>query len=202
MYRQFLITLAALALSAPAAMAEFILPAERVVIYPPSGELRMVSGLPMGAEAQNAFDSEFRSNTYFSAFALSKGGGWGYATTTNSLGAARAIAMAECLNSNTDCLIIAEIVPRGYRELQPGDVSLTPEVVALFNNPESVGATNTGARAMAVSADGAYALVWGYGSQAEANAAALSDCSQHLNQDLPGVPDMPCTLVPGLPGGG
>ncbi|GGL75411.1 hypothetical protein [Wenxinia marina] len=179
---------------------DFQLPAERVILYPPSGELRMLSGLRLSPEAQQAFDTEFRPTTYFSAFATSKSGGWGYATTTNSAEAARAIAMGECRSSNDDCILVAEIVPRGYREPGPGDITMTPEVAELYRNPAAAGAPDGAARAMAISADGAYALVWGLPDQAAADGAAISDCGQHLNHDLPGVEPMPCFVVPGLPG--
>ena len=106
----FALSLAGIA-AATTASAEFIGTPERVVIYPPQGELRMLSALPLSPEAQQAFDVEFAPNTYFSAFARSKSGGWGWATTTNSLSAAHAIAVGECLVSNPDCIVIAEIVP-------------------------------------------------------------------------------------------
>ena len=176
---------------------QFQLPAERVVLYPGSGELRMLSNITMSDGAQQAFDQEFRSSTYFSAFAYAKGGGWGYVTTTNSLESARAIAMGECMASNANCRVVAEIVPAGYRALQPGDVTMAPEVADLFRNPAGVGATYN--VAMAISEDGAYAMTWGYGSMAESEAQAMQDCIANMNQDQPGVPDMPCTLVPGVP---
>ena len=176
---------------------QFQLPAERVVLYPGSGELRMLSNITMSDGAQQAFDQEFRSSTYFSAFAYAKGGGWGYVTTTNSLESARAIAMGECMASNANCRVVAEIVPAGYRALQPGDVTMAPEVADLYRNPAGVGATYN--VAMAISEDGAYAMTWGYGSMAESEAQAMQDCIANMNQDQPGVPDMPCTLVPGVP---
>ena len=176
---------------------EFQLPAERVIVYPGSGELRMLTNVTMSREAQEAFDQNFRSATYFSAFAYAKGGGWGYVTTTNSLDSARSIAMGECLTSNDNCRLVAEIVPAGYRDLQPGDITMAPEVAELYRNPASVGATNN--VAMAISEDGAYAMSWGYQSLAESEAQAMQDCIANLNQDQPGVPEMPCTLLPGVP---
>ena len=180
-----------------ASTIQFQLPAERVVLYPGSGELRMLTNQRMSDGAQQAFDQEFRPATYFSAFAYAKGGGWGYVTTTNSLDSARAIAMGECLASNDNCRIIAEIVPSGYRELQPGDVTMAPEVAELYRNPAGVGATFN--VAMAISEDGAYAMSWGYQTMAESENQAMQDCIANMNQDQPGVPDMPCILLPGVP---
>ena len=176
---------------------EFSIPFQRIVLYPGSGELRMLSNQRLSDAAQQAFDQEFRPSTYFSAFAYAKGGGWGYVTTTNSLDSARAIAMGECMASNDNCRILAEIVPAGYRDLAPGDITLAPEVADLYRNPASVGATFN--VAMAISEDGAYAMSWGYETLAESEARAMQDCRSNLNQDQPGVPDMPCALVPGVP---
>ena len=176
---------------------EFQLPAERVIFYGPSGELLMLTNQRLSEAAQQVFDQEFRAATYFSAFAYAKGGGWGYVTSTNSLDSARAIAMGECLSSNDTCRIIAEIVPAGYRDLQPGDITMAPEVSDLYRDPAEVGATSN--VAMAISEDGAYAMSWGYGTLAESEAQAMQDCRSNMNQDQPGVPDMPCFLVPGVP---
>lgn len=171
---------------------DFILPVRRVVSYPPTGELHMLSMLPMLPDAQAAFDTEFASATYYSAFALSKDGGWGYSRTTNSLGAARAIAMQECLSMNAQCLIIAEIRPQGYVAPGPGDITVTPEVAGYLD--EFMG--EPGFRAFAVSADGAYASLWNVATQAEADALALSDCESYRTSHLPGLMDMPCVLLP------
>lgn len=174
--------------------------AARVVLYPSAPELRMLSALELSPDAQAAFDNDFRDASYYAAFAFSKSGGWGFATMTNSLDAARAIALGECLDVNDACRIVAEIVPPGYRPPRPGDITLSPEVAAMYRNPEAAGAPPASSRALAVSADGAYALSWGHLNQTAANEAALADCAKHVVRDLPDIPEMPCILVPGLPG--
>jgi hypothetical protein len=171
--------------------ADYILPAQRVVPYGPQGVLQTISNVRLSPEAQNAFDTDFVTASYFGAFAVSKDGGWGYSTGSNSLGAAREIAMAECLSVNSACTIHTELVPEGYVTMGPGDVTLSPETAGHYNDTS----TNTPFYAMAVSADGAYSKVWGYASQAEADAQAVSDCEQYRINDLP-LSDMPCVLLP------
>jgi hypothetical protein len=176
----------------PLHRVDYILPARRVVTYPPEGELRMLSALPLSPAAQEAFDSEFARATYFSAFAVSKDGGWGFSMTTNSLGAAHAVALAECLRYNDQCLLIAEIVPAGYSAPRPGDITLTPEVVGYYEEF----ADKVGFKAFAVSADGAYAILWDVPTQAEADREALADCESYRTTGLAGLIDMPCVLLP------
>lgn len=178
-------------------VADYIGEPQRVVLYPTAGELRMLARPGLSADAQNAFDNEFRPNTYYSAFALSKDGGWGWATTTNSLSGARAVAMAECETHNESCRVIAEIVPIGYVEMGEGDLTMTPVVMDLFLNPESVNAT-IDYIGMAVGADGAYSMVWGYATPEEAAAAALADCNLHIRTDLATLEQMPCVAVPSI----
>ncbi len=183
------------AYSGPAAnltQIDYILPAERVVIYPPEAEMRRLSNIVLSPEAQNAFDTEFATASYYGAFATSKDGGWGYSVTSNSLEAARDIAMQECLGENGQCIIMAEIVPQAYVPIGPGDVTITSEVVGHYRDVT----TNIAPFAMAVSGDGAYSKVWGMPSQAEADAAALSDCEGYRITDLPNLSPLPCVLLP------
>ena len=39
-------------------------------------------------------------------------------------------------------------------------------------------------------------MVWGYGSRAEAEAAALRDCNGYVVNDLPDLRAMPCQILP------
>lgn len=172
-------------------LAEQVVRAERVVPYGPEGELRAVSRLPLSPEAQTAFDAEFATAPYFGAFAISKEGGWGYSVGTNSLAAARELAMQQCLDVNARCLIHSELVPRGYVDPAPGEVTLSPEPAQHYADTTS----NTPFAAMAVSADGAYSKVWGHASPGEAEAAALADCeSNRVTGEM--LSDMPCVLLP------
>lgn len=170
---------------------DYILPVQRVVPYGPAAEMRTLSDIVLSPEAQTAFNTEFAPAPYFGAFAVSKDGGWGYTTGTNSLGAAREIAMQECLAVNRSCIIHTEIVPMGYVDIGPGDVTLSPETAGHYADAT----TNTTYFAMAVSADGAYSKVWGYPSQAEADQQALADCESYRVNDLP-ISEMPCVLLP------
>jgi hypothetical protein len=170
---------------------DYILPAQRVVPYGNDGVLRQLSNVALSPDAQTAFDREFAVAPYFGAFAVSKDGGWGYSTGSNSLGAAREVALAECLSVNSVCTIHTELIPVGYVAIGPGDVTLSPETAGHYNDTT----TNTPFFAMAVSADGAYSKVWGYASQAEADAQALADCDSYRITDLP-IPAMPCVLLP------
>jgi hypothetical protein len=178
-------------LSANLTQVDYILPAQRVVRYDTAGELNVVSNVRLSPDAQTAYDQDFTTASYFGAFAVSKDGGWGYSTGTNSLEAARDIALNECLAVNSACTIHTEIVPQGYVDLGPGDVTLSPETAGHYNDTS----TNAQFYAMAISADGAYSKVWGYPSQAEADTQALADCESYRVNDLP-IGDYPCLLLP------
>ena len=170
---------------------DYILPAQRVVPYGATTEMRVISNVRLSPDAQVAYDQEFSTAPYFGAFAVSKDGGWGYSTGTNSLEAARDIALNECLAVNSSCTIHTEIIPQGYVDIGPGDVTLSPETAGHYNDSS----TNIQFYAMAISADGAYSKVWGYPTQAEADAQALSDCETYRVNDLPIAP-YPCLLLP------
>jgi hypothetical protein len=172
---------------------EYILPAVRVVPYTAETNLVMLSEAPLSQPAQEAFDTEFRPGTYFGAFAVSKDGGWGYSTGSNTMSAAREIATQQCETTNTSaCRIISELFPVGFVPLGPGDITIAPEALGHYLDPE----TNIRPFAMAVSEDGAYSKVWGMASQEEADATALSDCESYRMQ---GLSDMPCILLPPAP---
>lgn len=193
---EFLLT-AFMGLSGPEAeitQIEFTEPVTQVVTYPPVGELQQLSGLELPDGTRQAFEDDFQDGTvFFGAFAITKDFGYGYVTGANSIEAAREIALEECLKQGPRCLIYAEILPQGYVPLPPGQVSLAPEAANYYNNPDP---TWGNFRAMAVSEDGAYSLVWNYGSPREANAAALADCNEYVINDLPNLREMPCILVP------
>jgi hypothetical protein len=165
--------------------------AERVTIYGPKGELRTTSRVPLSPAAQADFDAEFATASYFGAFAVSKDGGWGYSVGNNGLAAAREIALQECLAVNPSCLVHTELVPQGYADPGPGEVTLSPEVADQYRDA----ASNTRFAAMAVSADGAYSKVWGHASPREAESTALAECERNRIADLP-LSDMPCVLLP------
>ena len=173
---------------------EFNEPIREVITYPETGVLQQVSGLVLPEGARSAFEDEFiQGQIYFAAFAITKDFGYGYVTGANSIQAAREIAIEECLKQGPACHIYAEIYPVGYEPLSDGQVSLAPEAGNHFNNP----AAEWGRfRAMAISEDGAYSIVWNYESPSEAAAAALSDCNGYSISDLPNLREMPCILIP------
>lgn len=172
---------------------EYVLPATRVVAYPPEANVRMTSQTILSPEAQAAYDTEFAIGSYFGAFAMSKDGGWGYSIGANSLDAARAIAIAQCASINTTrCAVVSEITPVGYQPPAPGEVAVSPEVYGYYSDTT----TNVKAYAMAISEDGAYSKIWGVGSQAEADAQVLADCDSYRMREPEGLVDMPCFLLP------
>ncbi len=162
-----------------------------VVTYGPATEMRILGTAALQPDGQAALDNEFGTAPYFGAFALSKGGGWGYSTGNHTLEAARAIALAECQSVNDDCQIYAELVPRGYAPIANGIVTLSLDGATNYNDRT----TNILYHAMAVSVDGAYSKVWEAPSQEEAQAQALSECEEYRNP-APYLPDMPCFLLP------
>ena len=178
----------------PLTKVEFSEPVTQVLTYPPVGVLDQLSGLALPDGTREAFEIDFQDgNAYFGAFAITKDFGYGYVTGANSIEAAREIAMEECLKQGPVCLMYAEILPEGYQPLAPGQVSLNAEAADYYRNPDPSWGSF---RAMAVSEDGAYSIVWNYGSPREASAAAMSDCTSYTIEDLPGLRDMPCVLIP------
>jgi len=173
---------------------EFVEPIQQAITYPPQGQVEVLSALELPEGTIDAFEDDFLNGTvYFGAFAITKDFGFGYVTGANSLEGARDIALQECLKQGPRCLIYAEIVPVGYEPLAPGQVTMTAEAMEYYTNPDPSWGNF---RAMAISEDGAYSLVWNYGSPREAADAALADCSNHVINDLPGLRDMPCVLIP------
>lgn len=173
---------------------EFREPVQQVITYPPEGVLNQVSGLTLPDGTREVFEENFMNDTnFFGAFAITKDFSYGYVTGTNSLEAARDIALAECQKQDPRCLIYAEIVPQGYVPLEDGQVSLAPEAAGYFNNPEPDWGNY---RAMAVSENGAYSVVWNYETPRAASETAMADCTQHMIDDLPGLRPMPCMLIP------
>ncbi|MDA9208037.1 hypothetical protein N9O61_04035 [Octadecabacter sp.] len=173
---------------------QFNEPIQQVLTYPPVGVVNVVSGLELPDDTLSAFESDFLDGSvYFGAFAITKDFGYGYVTGANSLQAAREIATAECLKHGPRCLIYAEILPENYVPLQSGQISMSAEAANYFNNPDP---SWDQFRAMAVGEDGAYSVVWNYGSPREAADTALTDCNGYAIDDLPDLRDMPCVLVP------
>ena len=162
--------------------------------YPGGAVVNRISNLPMSAEAQAVFDSDFQATGYFGAFAMSKDGGYGYSSGVGSLEAAHDIAMAQCVSLNGNCTVTAELLPQGYTPPAPGSVTLSQQVYGHFVNA----AKNPDYQALAVSEDGAFAMYWGMASQAEADSAALADCETNRESALVLRP-MPCVLVTNLP---
>ncbi|MCF2871839.1 DUF4189 domain-containing protein [Octadecabacter sp. G9-8] len=178
----------------PVVHVEFTQPVRQVVTYPPEGVLNQLSGLTLPERPFQEFQENFvAGQPYFGAFAITKDFGYGYVTGANSLEAAREIALEECLKQGPRCLIYAEILPQGYVPLEDGQISLAPEAGNYYNNPDP---TWGNYRAMAISEDGAYSVVWNYGSPREASDAALSDCADYVITDLPELRPMPCMLIP------
>jgi hypothetical protein len=178
-------------LTAGLTTVDYILPVQRVVPYGAATQIINQSTIQLSPDARVAFDQDFAVAPYFGAFAVSKDGGWGYSVGTNSLGAAREIALQECLAVNSACTIHSEIVPVGYVPIGPGDVTMNAETARNYADTS----VQVQFYAMAISADGAYAQGWEYASQAEADAAALADCETYRIRDLP-ISDMPCVLLP------
>ena len=178
----------------PITPVQFVEPVQEVVTYPPVGVLNQLSGLELPGGTIEAFEDDFLvGSVYFGAFAITKDFGYGYVTGANSLEAAREIAKEECLKQGPVCLMYAEILPVGYVPLTAGQVSLAPEAAGYFNNPDPSWGNF---RAMAISEDGAYSVVWNYGSPREAGDAALADCTGYMIDNLPDLRDMPCMLIP------
>lgn len=175
--------------------AEFPLSGGPAVGFAGPAVIDRIVDLPLSAEAQAAFDTDFQSNGYFGAFALSKEGGWGFSSGTSSIEAAHEIALAQCTSLNGRCTVIAELVPQDYAVPPPGMLTLSQAVAGHFAGA----AKNPRFQALAISEDGAFAMHWGMASQAEADAGALAGCEENRQADAPGLRDMPCVLVTNLP---
>lgn len=176
------------------AQADFTLPATRTQTFPNVTNITLQSRVILPAQVQEAYDQEFAIESFFGAFAISKDFGYGYSTGAHTLEAARALAMAFCLELNSECRIIAELTPASYQGPQTGVITLSTEAAGYFNSRQDYATY----RAMAASAAGSYALVWSAPTQSEANRIALSDCEGYRESEPPGLRDMPCILVPGF----
>jgi hypothetical protein len=174
---------------------DFASPVTRVVTYETPGVVVARSALPLPDASAAAYNADFLGGAYYGAFAISKDGAFGYVTQANSVAAARQIALLECQRHASACIVYAEIVPEGHRDPAPGEMTLAAAPTSDFATPDK---TRIRFRAMAASHDGGYSMVWGYASQAEADSAALADCTTLLITDLPDLPPMPCLLLPGL----
>lgn len=196
MIKTFLPAFAIILFSLPMSVrADFTPPIQQIVTYGSATDLLQISAPQLSDIAQEAWDNEFLPSSYFSAFALSKTGGYGYAVTTNSRRAAQDIALAECLAHNEQCRIIAEILPAGYIEPAENAATVSLDVAGYLAELED----QPSFRAAAVSADGAYSLVWGYGTLDAAQQAAMTDCEGYRRQPVtPDAPDWPCVLLPGI----
>jgi hypothetical protein len=194
MYKTFAI--ACVLLLSPAAQAEPFGQVTRVTALPQVSVVRVVSDLPLTAEQQQRMDAEFDAASYFSALAMTPEGGWGAMAGTNSLRAARAIALQSCERENPDntCTLVAEVVPEGYADPVPGEVLLNPAVGTYYFAADTAW---LGFSAVAISEDGAWGFRWGYADQAEADAAALDLCQESRGEKTQDFPDWPCFLVPG-----
>jgi hypothetical protein len=178
----------------PITQVEFAEPVQQVITYPPEAVLNQLSGLTLPDGTIQAFEDGFLvEDTFFGAFAITKDFGYGYVTGSNSIEAAREVAIQECLKQGQVCMIYAELLPIGYVPLAQGQVSLAPEAANRYHNPDPSWGNY---RAMAISEDGAYSVVWNYGSPREASEAAMSDCTGYRVNDLPNLRDMPCVLIP------
>jgi len=178
----------------PVTQVEFREPVQQVITYPPVGVLNRLSGLELPPGTLEAFETGFlEGDVFFGAFAITKDFGYGYVTGANSIEAAREIAEQECLKQGPVCLLYAEILPQGYVPLEDGQVALAPEAANYYNNPDPSWGNF---RAMAVSEDGAYSVVWNYETPRAASDAAMSDCTGYIIDDLPELRPMPCVLLP------
>ena len=192
-----ILALAPLALAAQQSLPDgnYIGTPQRTQIYDAVGTLRTLSNVTLPLDVKQVYDTDFGTTTYFGAFAISKDFGYGYSTGANTLAAAQAIAMSNCLSVNDRCRIIAEIVPQGFSRAEPGVITMSNEIAEYFLNATSYATF----RAMAISADGAYSMNWGHPTQQAAEAAALADCETYRNTDNPDITPMPCVIVPDLP---
>jgi hypothetical protein len=164
------------------------------LIYDGPGAVTWLQQVKLDPEGRETFDTIFVGQGYFGAWAMSDDGGYGYASGAGSIEGARDIALAQCDSTNPGgCTIVAELLPTGYFPAGPQDFTLSEAMAREFNT-----GGRADFRAMAISEDGAYAVVWGYATQAEADAAAMADCQTGLLVlNLPDLRAMPCIRLPG-----
>jgi hypothetical protein len=162
-----------------------------VLLYTGETVVTWLEQTKLDPEARETFDGVFTDQGYFGAWAMSDNGGYGYAAGAGTIEAAREIAMAQCEASNDGCRMVAELFPADFYAPGPQDITLSQQQTVEFNTPD-----RGSFRAMAVGEDGAYAVNWGFASQAEADAASMADCTASmLVLDLPGLRAMPCILL-------
>lgn len=140
--------------------------------------------------AREAFETEFATGTYFGAFYQSPNGAYGWATGHNSPHAAQANALAHCAQYAEDCSLKAELLPAGWTE--GGGLTLRAEAARSF----AAYLQGTGARAFAMSENGASGWADGHSTLWSAKSAALDLCEGRRAKNQPAhLPDWPCRVV-------
>ncbi len=126
---------------------------------------------------------------YFGAFVLGKNG-FGWTTDYNALSAAIVDARTFCERNTTECEVIATITPEGGD--LPGDVTLANDTRGELGSLRF----SPGAKALAISENGAWGSSFGNLTIWQARAEAISQCLlQHRAGQADYLPVWPCRVV-------
>lgn len=142
------------------------------------------------ANARDAYHSQFKTESYFGAFAIGRDGAYGWAGRHNSIRAARANALSHCAQYGPDCQIYAEIYPDGYDAA--AGYPLRQRVQTQYLNYMQ----RPGPKAIAVAENGAAGYASGRWTIWGAKMAALLNCRARVRENQASyLPRWQCRVV-------
>ncbi|WP_141246435.1 DUF4189 domain-containing protein [Actibacterium ureilyticum] len=138
----------------------------------------------------DAWQEAFQTAEYFGAFAAAPDGGYGWVAAYSTMEAARQSALARCARRSPGCVIVAEAMP----------VDPVPDHSRTLRHREAQNfqryRTLPGAKAFAISENGAYGMSWRAMSPQIARRKALANCENANERDQTGgLPDWPCFVI-------
>lgn len=161
----------------------------------PAAQVSMVPGTILSVE-ESAQLREMQLDGHFGAFARSPNGAWAWTAGYNAMSAARADALSMCNGddlSGSGCTVVFELLPVGAAPMV-GDKTLTIDAA----DELAQHMPRRGASAFAIAADGTHGHGWGYGTVAQAETRALTECNSRniaREAERQGLPTYPCEVV-------
>lgn len=150
-----------------------------------------VPTVKLSGDALSAFQSQYRKGGYFGAFAVGADGAFGWTESYGTLAGARQGALAYCHRMGENCQIVSELVP-------DGETAHLAEFLVPFRYKDAYATYRdaSGAKAFAMTENGAYGSAWGHTTIWAAKAAALRNCQAHQDMEHPDyMPGWPCQIT-------
>jgi hypothetical protein len=190
-FKKTLLTLAAVAVMTPAAIA---------------GELRLVEGpavltlhsrTKLNPDAETALRTFAKSNFYGAFVVSGDGRGYAYTKNINSRKAAGELALMNCRKLGYDgCKVHATLAPKNHSPSRR-DITLSEQNLAYFNKTYRTRAAAGGFSAFAINRLGNAGYAANYKTAEEAEQRALGECGIATAKlfDKPGIPLTPAQIM-------